>query len=92
MIWVTDVKYVKEHKIRIGFSNGSVYDVDLKDCLDGEVFAPIRPVSQFSQVKYSPDTETIYWDSGADFAPEFLYELAQKQNPQIGDRKSHRGV
>ncbi len=28
----------------------------------------------------NPDTLTVEWSNGADFAPEFLYELAQQQS------------
>lgn len=57
------------------FSDGTVKDVDLSDELYGEVFEPLRSSDLFGQVVVNPETCTIEWPNGADFAPEYLHEV-----------------
>ncbi len=78
---VTEVAYLKEYRIRLTFNNGLIKDVDLKDELYGEVFVPLQEVGFFKQVAVNPDTGTIEWPNGADFAPEFLYEMGRETTP-----------
>lgn len=75
---VTDVTYLKNYTLRLKFSDGSVKDVNLKDELYGEVFEPLRDIEFFRQVAVNPETNTIEWPNGADFAPEFLYEIGKE--------------
>jgi len=75
---VTKVTYLEKYKLRLTFSDGVVKDIDLRDELYGEVFEPLKDVKLFSQVCVNPDTNTIEWPNGADFAPEFLYEIGQE--------------
>ena len=51
----------------------------LKDELTGEIFMPLNDPQVFAALKFEPDLDTVVWDNGADFAPEFLYELAKRQ-------------
>jgi hypothetical protein len=78
---VTEVTYLKEYLLRIGFDNGVVKDVDLQAELYGQVFEPLKEVELFKQVAVNPETKTIEWPNGADFAPEFLYEIGQEIDP-----------
>jgi hypothetical protein len=75
---VTDVIYLKDYKLRLTFNNGITKDVDLQNELYGEVFEPLKDVEFFKQVIVNADTNTIEWPNGADFAPEFLYEIGQE--------------
>jgi hypothetical protein len=43
------------------------------------VFAPLRDPLVFAQVAVDPETRTIVWPNGADFAPEFLASLLPRQ-------------
>lgn len=72
---VDSVTYLGGYKLRVRFNNGAMRDVDLAGELYGEVFEPLRDVMLFQQVKLNRDTNTIEWPTGADFAPEFLYEV-----------------
>lgn len=72
---VLEVIYLGEYRLRLVFNDGVVKDVDLKDELEGQVFEPLKDVALFRRVKVNPDTQTIEWSTGADFAPEFLYEI-----------------
>lgn len=75
MRYVTDVSYISDYKLLVTFQNGISREVDLEPYLDGEVFQPLRDVEYFKCVKVDPDIDTIAWENGADFAPEFLYEI-----------------
>jgi hypothetical protein len=77
-IHVTGVTYLEEYKLRLSFDDGVTKDVDLKDELYGEIFEPLKDVELFKQVAVNPDTNTIEWPNGADFAPEFLYEIGNE--------------
>lgn len=72
---VVDVQYLNNYRLRLSFSDGVVKDADLQDELYGEVFEPLRDTALFQQVAVNPDTNTVQWPSGADFAPEFLYSI-----------------
>jgi len=74
---VIGVAYIKNYKLRVEFSDGVIKDVDLKDELYGEIFEPLRDIRFFKQVAVNPDTNTIEWPNGADFAPEFLCEIGK---------------
>lgn len=75
---VTSVTYLVDYRLRLEFNNGIVKDVDLKDELYGAMFTPLKDLMLFKEVAVNPDTNTIEWSNGADFAPEFLYEAGQE--------------
>jgi hypothetical protein len=71
---VRQAEYAGGYRIRLRFNDGAEGIVDLSDCLDGDVFKPLKDVSMFKAFRVDPDIETIVWDNGADMAPEFLYD------------------
>ena len=75
---VKRVNHLEGYRLRILFSNGVVKDVDLSGELHGEVFEPLKDLEFFKRVSVNPETETIEWPNGADFAPEFLYDVGQE--------------
>lgn len=75
---VTDVQYLTDYWLRLTFNNGEVRDANLANELYGPVFVPLRQLPFFQQVAINPDTNTVEWPNGADFAPEFLYEISQE--------------
>ncbi len=78
---ITEVAYLKKYQLRRTFDNDITKDVDLKDELYGEVFEPLQDIEFFKQVVVNPDTATIEWPNGADFAPEFLDEIGREIEP-----------
>jgi hypothetical protein len=74
---VIEVSYVNEYRLQLRFNNQQVREVDLADELYGEIFEPLKELAFFQQVFLNPETNTIEWPNGADFAPEFLYELGE---------------
>ena len=75
---VTVVSYLEAYRIRVEFSDGVAKEVDLRAELYGEVFEPLKDVEFFKRVRVNSETNTIEWPNGADFAPEFLYEIGQE--------------
>ncbi len=71
------VNYLQDYTLSVEFSDGIVKDIDLKGELYGEVFEPLKDINLFKQVFVNPDTNTIEWPNGADFAPEFLYAIGK---------------
>jgi hypothetical protein len=72
---VASIQYLRDYMLRVEFDNGVTKDVDLERELHGEVFQPLREVSLFRQARVNPETRTVEWPTGADFAPEFLFEI-----------------
>ena len=75
---VIDVRLTKNYELRVAFSNGVVKAVDLVGELHGEIFEPLKDPQLFKQVRVNVETNTIEWPNGADFAPEFLYEIGRE--------------
>jgi len=67
------MKYISGYKIWLRFEDGREGEVDLADELWGEVFEPLKEHKSFKKVRLDRELNTICWETGADFAPEFLY-------------------
>lgn len=70
---ITKAQYVGGHKIHLWFNNDVDKVVDLSDKLNGTAFEPLRDEEYFK--RFSIAYNTIEWENGADFAPEFLAAL-----------------
>jgi hypothetical protein len=75
---INHVEYAGEYKLRIRFDNGIEKEVDLNSELYGEIFEPLKDQNFFKSVYINSDTGTIEWSNGADFAPEFLFEIGKE--------------
>jgi len=69
-------EYAGDYRIKVTFEDGTEGVLDLKDELWGEVFEPLKDVSKFREFRVDPELRTIVWPTGADLAPEYLYERA----------------
>ncbi len=72
---IVEVKYVSGFVLWLRFEDGTAGEIDLGSELHGSVFEPLHDPNYFARVRVNPDTGTIEWPNGADFAPEFLYEM-----------------
>ena len=75
---VTDIEVLDGYGSNVTFSDGVRKRVDLEPELYGEIFEPLKDKEQFRQVAVNPETNTVEWANGADFAPEFLYEVGEE--------------
>jgi len=78
---VINAQYIKDFKILLEFNNGIALTVDLENELNGSVFIPLKNKEYFQ--KFFIQFNTIEWDNGADFAPEYLYQIGKEQNIKI---------
>jgi len=76
MHFVKDAKYLSEYKLLLTLDDASLRQVDLAPHLDGEVFEPLRDISNFKSVHLNSELDTIVWNNGADMSPDFLYEIS----------------
>jgi hypothetical protein len=67
------VKVLRPYVIAVTFKDGTRREVDVEPLFWGEVFAPLRDPVLFSQAAVDPLFGSVYWPTGADLAPEFLY-------------------
>ncbi len=75
---VTRVRHLQSYELELEFSDGVMKKVDLSRELYGKVFEPLKDLELFKQVRVNEETSTIEWPNGADFAPEFLYEIGEE--------------
>lgn len=73
LIWVTKAEHIKNFKIHLLFNDEASGIVDLENHLDGKVFEPLRDLDFFK--RFDLDSWTLTWPNGADYSPEFLYDL-----------------
>ncbi len=68
--------YLRDYRIHLTFDDGREGVIDLEGELWGEVFEPLKDTDVFRRFRMDPELDTIEWPTGADLAPEFLYERA----------------
>jgi len=85
-IHVTAVEYLQDYQLRLKFNNGAEGVVDLENELYGEIFEPLRDKSLFKQLFLT--NRTIEWPNGADFAPEFLLDIAELEPSEYPVQKA----
>ena len=75
----TAVSVLPGLRLQLNFNNGAAGVVCLLDELWGEMFEPLKDEAMFGTAHHNDELGTVVWGNGADFAPEFLLELMQRQ-------------
>ena len=75
---VVEVRPLEGYKLWLRFQDGVSGTVDLSGELWGPMFEPLKDNTLFAQATIHPELETVTWPNGADLAPEFLYQAAQR--------------
>jgi hypothetical protein len=81
IIHVTHAKVVGGFSLELTFDNGVRKRVNLRKELYGPIFEPLRDPSYFAKAYVDPDSRTVSWPNGADFAPDFLYQFESEEMP-----------
>lgn len=74
---IIEAKYIHDYVLRIRLNDGTEGHVDFKNDLHGGIFEPLNDIEIFKRFHVDPEIETIVWENGADFAPEYLHERLQ---------------
>ncbi len=74
---VIEARNVDDYVIWLRFDDGVEGEIDLKDELWGQVFAPLKEREYFRKFRIHPEFHTLTWENEADFAPEFLYDIVK---------------
>jgi hypothetical protein len=83
---VRDAKVTGPFQLWLLFSDGAQGTVDLAGELWGEVFQPLKDPAYFALGRFDPESRTVVWPNGADFAPEFLRERLQGNTDRVAER------
>jgi hypothetical protein len=75
---VDDADYLGGYRLYLRFNNGLSCEVDLSASISGPIFEPLHDLDYFQ--RFSLEGNTVSWPNGADFAPEYLYDLAKSQS------------
>jgi len=75
LLRVVDVEYIKDFTMRLEFSNGDIKTVDFLPLLKGGIFEALKDKENF--IQFGLTDWTLEWYNGADFAPEYLYEMGK---------------
>jgi hypothetical protein len=83
---ILSAEYVREYRIRLRFEDGREAEIDLESELWGEVFEALKDREVFRAFRLDHELNTLAWPTGADLAPEFLYDcVAAQQGDAPGD-------
>ena len=71
---ITDATVVRHGVLRLVFADGLTGEVDVLARMRGPVFEEARTHEGFAMVAVDRETGTVVWPSGAELAPDTLYE------------------
>ncbi len=83
MRYVVDAIYLDGYRLRVRFDDRSTKIVDLIPHLNGPICEPLRDMTYSRSFRVDHDIDTVVWENGADFAPEFLYEIGEDASEQL---------
>lgn len=75
---VTGVRHLKDYRLEICFSDGTVAKLDFRGRIVGRggIIKPLEDLDVFAQVSVDPEAGTLVWPNGVDFCPDVLYAEA----------------
>jgi hypothetical protein len=68
---IIKAQHVGDYNLKLLFNNGVEKIINLENELYGEIFEPLKDKEKFKNFIISHNT--IEWENGADFDPEYLY-------------------
>jgi hypothetical protein len=77
MKYIIEAEYINDYKIKIKFNDNTIKFINFENLLEGEVFKPLKDKSYFKNFRVNYDIDTIVWPNGADYSPDFLYQIGE---------------
>ena len=89
MIWVIRAELKDNYKVFVEFNDGISGIIDFEDKLNNDNRQVIRDLLDLNKFKtVRVDLDTLCWDNGVDFAPEYLYEKIIEEKNGWGCKRS----
>lgn len=77
---IISVKPLENYQLCLKFEDNQGGIVDISQLIEFTgIFAPLKNLTYFAQVKVNPEWGTIYWENGADLDPDVLYSIVSNQ-------------
>jgi hypothetical protein len=73
LVWITKASFVENYKISLEFNDSKSGIVDCSNILTLPIYKELKDIEKFKNFKLN--SWTLEWENGADFSPEFLYQL-----------------
>ena len=71
---VVSFEITAPYTLQVQFDDATEQVINLQPILAGEIYAPLRELALFNQVRIDPEVYTLVWPNGADFDPETLHD------------------
>lgn len=71
---IIKAQHIENFKVKILFNDGLEKIVDLQDYINSKKHPFFKPLQQVEEFKKFQVHNTLVWNSGADIAPEYLYD------------------
>ena len=81
---IVEAKYINNYTIWLKFKDGLEGTIDLSNEFDGPIFEPLKNINYFKS--FIIEGSTISWDNGADFAPEYLYQIVKSKTATVANK------
>ena len=82
LVVVAGVRVLGRYVLELTFDTGEVKIIDMEPLMKGALFAALKEdYGVFCRVHADPDTGTIVWPNGADWAPDELYTKSKAAVP-----------
>jgi hypothetical protein len=87
-------QYIRDYTLKLSFTDGTESEVNFKSELTGGIFEALKDPEYFRSFTFQSQFGTIEWDNGADFAPEFIYELSKASGQHMAgiDSRSRKSA
>jgi hypothetical protein len=80
MVWVVNAEILEEYKIEVKFNDGTEGIIDFQNIIEDdnrEIIRELLDKNKFQTARVEYDT--LVWENGVDFAPEYLYERVKAE-------------
>ena len=81
---IIEAKYIINYIIWLKFRDGLEGKMDFSNEFDDPIFEPLKRIENFKS--FIIKGNTICWDNGADFAPEYLYQCIKNRTMTAANR------
>jgi hypothetical protein len=76
---IRSFEIVGDYTLRVQFDDATEQTINFLPILAGELYAPLRDLGLFNQVRIDLEVHTLVWPNGADFDPATLHDWPENE-------------